>query len=416
MKPYVTRGWAFWSLVILLITLALPAEARKPKKGISSQKTPSAKLADDPDTRSGFEHFYNMEYDAAIRDFQKAETEHPNDPFALNHLLTGVMFKELYRIGALDTELYAKDDFLVSKQFPIDPKARIEIKDLMDRAQAASEARLRANPNDVDALYARGVTRAMRSTYIGLIDKAWFSALRSALSARRDHERVLDLDPNYADAKFVVGIHHYLIGSLSWGAKVAASVVGINGNKQKGIQYLYEAAEHGSETAIDARISLSLFLRREQRYPEAIKLVSGLTEKYPKSFLLALEHANLLNAAGKGPDAVNAYRGLLMKGEKNATYFEPKLEQAAWGLGEALRGQREYPDAATAYESVQEFKNADPELRERATLAAGEVYDLMSKRDLAVKRYQQVISADATSWRADLARKYLKQPYRGEKS
>lgn len=415
MKPYPMRCVPSWALVFLLITLVLPAEARKPKKALPPPSTTSAKLADDAVTRAGFEHFYNMEYDAAIREFGKAEAAHPNDPFALNHLLTGIMFKELYRIGALDSELYANDEFLTSKQFPIDPKARAEIKELMDRAQAASEARLQANPNDVDALYARGVTRAMRSTYTGLIDKAWFSALRSAIAARHDHEHVLELDPSYTDAKFVVGLHQYVVGSLSWAAKVGAAMVGISGNKQKGIQYLYEAAEHGSETAVDARITLSLFLRREQRYPEAIKLVSGLAEKYPKSFLLALEYANLLNAAGKGPDAILAYRKLLGSGEKGGGYFEPRMEQVQWGLGEALRGQKDYPDAAQAYESVQEYANADPELRERAALAAGEVYDLMLKRDLAVKRYQQVIQADANSWRADLARKYLKQPYHGQK-
>jgi Tetratricopeptide repeat len=415
MKPYATRRMALWPLVILLMTLVLPAEARKPKTALTRPITQSAKLAEDPATRSGFEHFYNMEYDAAIGDFEKVEKAHPEDPFALNHLLTGIMFKELYRIGALDSELYAKDDFLTSKQFPIDPKARTEIKDLMDRAQAAAEARLKVNPNDVDALYARGVTRAMRSTYTGLIDKAWFSALRSAIGARHDHERVLALDPSYTDAKFVVGVHQYVVGSLSWGAKVAAAVVGISGNRQKGIQYLYEAAEHGSETKVDARISLSLFLRREQRYGEAIKLVSGLAEKYPKSFLLALEYANLLNAAGKGPDAIAAYRKLLTAGQKDGMYFEPKLEQAEWGLGEALRGQNDYPEAAQAYESVNGFKNADPELRERAMLAAGQIYDLMSKRDLAVERYQQVIATNGNSWRADLARKYLKQPYKGQK-
>src|ERR1043166_5813690 len=172
MKPYLMRRVPFWALVFLLITLGLPAEARKPKKPLLAPNTESAKLADDPVTRAGFEHFYNMEYDAAIREFEKAEAAHPNDPFALNHLLTGIMFRELYRIGALDTELYAKDEFLTSKQFPIDPKARVEIKDLMDRATAAAESRIQANPTDVDAIYARGVTRAMRSTYTGLIDKA----------------------------------------------------------------------------------------------------------------------------------------------------------------------------------------------------------------------------------------------------
>ena len=56
------------------------------------------------------------------------------------------------------------------------------------------------NSNDVNALYARGVAKGLRSTYMGMADHAWFAALRNAIGARHDHERVLELDPNYVDA------------------------------------------------------------------------------------------------------------------------------------------------------------------------------------------------------------------------
>ena len=39
--------------------------------------------------------------------------------------------------------------------------AEAMIKGLIDRAQQLEEQRLKANPNDVDALYARGSTRAL---------------------------------------------------------------------------------------------------------------------------------------------------------------------------------------------------------------------------------------------------------------
>lgn len=35
----------------------------------------------------GFNHLYNLEYDAAIRDFEIDLQAHPDDPFAVNHLL-----------------------------------------------------------------------------------------------------------------------------------------------------------------------------------------------------------------------------------------------------------------------------------------------------------------------------------------
>jgi hypothetical protein len=52
-----------------------------------------------------------------------------------------------------------------------------------------------------------------------------------------------------------------------------------------------------------------------------------------------------------------------------------------------------------------------PELLDRANLAAGQMYDILQRRDLAVKKYEQVIATAGESPRANLARKYLKQPY-----
>jgi tetratricopeptide (TPR) repeat protein len=371
-----------------------------------------ARLRTDARTRQGFEHFYNMEYDRAIREFEQVLQAHPDDPFAVNHLLSAVMFKEFYRIGALDTELYANDSFISSRQLPPDPKVRAQVKELIDRAMALSERRLQANPNDVDALYARGVTRGMKSTYMAMVDKSWFAALRSAVSARRDHEHVLQLDPKYVDAKMSVGLHNYVMGSVSWPVKIAASVIGLSGSKKTGIQYLYEAANGGGETAVDANIALSLFLRREQRYQEAIALVNRLFEAYPKNFFVALERANLYNASGHAPEAIAAYRKLLDDGHKGV-FPESRLEQAAYGLGEALRGQRDFTGAAEAYDMVARYKEVEPELLDRSNLAAGQMYDVLQKRELATKKYHAVLSvAKPNSPNAEQARKYLKQAYR----
>lgn len=411
MRPYGSAGWAKAACLILLLLLvntAVTVAWAAPENGIAKLKF----RPDDSDTRAGFEHFYNLEYDEAIRSFEAAVKSHPDDAFALNHLLSGVMFRELYRIGALDTELYAKNGFLNSKQFPIDAKAKERILGLMDQSQKLSEARLKRNPNDIDALYTRGVARGLRATYIGLIDKSWFAALRSAVGARHDHERVLALDPKYSDAKMTVGIHNYVIASVSWPVKVAASVVGLSGSKQKGIQYLYEAGEAGGETSVDSKIALSLFLRREQRYPEALNLVGGLVNDFPRNFLFRLEDANLLNAAGKGPEAIIAFRKIVV--DEEAGVFakgQSRMEMVHYGLAEALRGQKIYEEAAREYDEVGSSKKADPDLRERAQLGAGEMYDVLNKRDQAMRRYQALLASDHSSDRADLARRYMKQPY-----
>ena len=63
---------------------------------------------------------------------------------------------------------------------------------------------------------------------------------------------------------------------------------------------------------------------------------------------------------------------------------------------------------------MNEVPQPDPEVLQKANLAAGEMYDLLQKRDLAVKRYQAVIATDASTPFAQSANRYLKEPYAGE--
>jgi len=369
----------------------------------------------DTATRKGFDYFYNLEYDKAIREFEAAQQAHPDDPFALNHTLEALIFKELFRTGALDTEAYAGDSFLNKKPAaPLDPRVRDQIKQLSDQALALSQARLDKNPDDVNALYARGVTRGMRATYMGIAEKAWFAALRSAVAARHDHERVLELDPKYVDAKVLVGTDLYIVGSLNWPTRVAASVVGISGNKQKGLDYLRQAStEAHSEVASDAQIVYALFLRREQKYNEALQVVARMQTEFPRNALVAAEYAHLLNAAGHGQEAIAAYRKVIANCRNNV-YSSCRIEVPGYGLGEALRGQRQYQEAAEAYDLAASSSTTDPELRQKATLAAGEMYDVLQKRETALEKYRAVVAENSASGTAELARHYIKEAYNSQ--
>jgi len=360
----------------------------------------------------GFNELYNMDYDLAIRDLTQLEREHPGDPFALNYLLAAEIFKELNRIGALDTETYSSESFLTSKaRRPLDMAAQKRIFDLIERVESLCDARLQKDPDDADALYARGVARGFRSTYQGMAEKSWLPAIRSALAARRDHERALELDPSYVDAKMTVGIHNYIIGSLNWAGRAAVALVGVTGSRQKGLDYLREVSRSHTTSSNDAALALSLFLRREQRYSEALELVGRVSREYPRNFLLAIEYAHLLNAAGHGREAIAQFRLLLEKGRGGKySIFQPEL--AAWGLGISLRGQHEFQQAASAFDFVTTCNGADPTLIDRANVAAGEMYDTLGMREQAIARYRKAIAADSSGGPyLSAARKHLRHPY-----
>jgi len=84
----------------------------------------------------------------------------------------------------------------------------------------------------------------------------------------------------------------------------------------------------GSTSANDAAMALSLFLRREQMYPEALALVGGISRQYPRNFLLAVEYAHLLNAAvmARGDCAIPHRAAKRARREVHVLH----LETAAW--------------------------------------------------------------------------------------
>jgi tetratricopeptide (TPR) repeat protein len=418
-KRLVHRKSPSWLVALCLLALPAPGQTRPAANSSRTTSAPAtsapvnsaASAEHDPVVDAAFDHFYNMDYDRSIQEFEKGVVRRPDSPAAVNHLLTAVLMRELYRMGAMNSGEYANDSFVGEAHHSADPKVKERIKQLVERAESLEEQQLKANPNNVDALYARGVSRAQFSLYTALVERAWFSALRNAVGARHDHERVLELNPNYVDAKLVVGTHNYVTGSLPWGVKVAVAMVGLSGTKEKGLEYLRQVADSGGENSVDARVVLSLFLRREHRYDEARVLMHDLGAHYPRNYLFPLEEANLLRASGHVQEAAAEYRKVWQSG-REGKYGILHYEMAAWGLGELLRSQKDYAAAAASYELVNEGPAPDPELLQKANLSAGEMYDLLQKRDLAMKKYQTVLAENGSSPPAEQARKHIREAYR----
>lgn len=394
-------------LVLLLLLAVLPLRAASPSDPSLSITIRPA----DPLSAAAVEHYYNLEYDAAVGEFEKIAARHPNDAFAINHLLSAVLFRELYRMGAINTGDYAGDSFVAVAHRPADPAQKERVKQLIEQAEKIEDAELSQHRDNVDMLYARGVTRGQFALYTALIERAWFSALRNAVGARHDHERVLELDPKYTDAKLVVGGHNYIMGSLPFTVKVAVALVGLSGNKEKGIQYLYDAYRANGETSVDAGLVLLVFLRREHRYAEALDIANAIAPRFPRNYLVSLEQGNLLRASGKLDLAERQYRSVWQNG-RDGKYGNLHYELAALALGDLLRSQKKYAGAAAAYQEVGEVSNPDPEFLQKANLGAGEMYDQLLNRDLAVKQYQAVIAVNSSNLEAERARKRLKEPYR----
>jgi len=368
----------------------------------------------DPLVKEAFDRFYLLDYPGAVERLEQLHGAHPGDPQATVLLLHALVFQELYRLDLLDTTFYANDGFLTGRHaVEEDPKMRDRILGLADEVVREADWRVGRNSSDVDALFARGWARSLKCAYIAMAERSYASGFRLATKAKDDEMRVLQLDPNYVDAKLIAGVYEYVVGALPGPFKLLIGFMGIGGSKSRGLEMLRDDASRGTLTNVEARTVISLFLRREAKYREAIEQARQLKSQYPRNYLFCLEEANLSKDAGEGMGAVEIYKELLANAEKPGYFVSARLELAYFGLGDALRGQRLYREASQSYERAATAQNVAPELKIRSFLAAGQCHDLNGERDLAVKDYQAAIAAAPNTTRADTARKGLKTRYTG---
>jgi hypothetical protein len=367
----------------------------------------------DPAVREAYQRFHNLDFEGALNRFQKIQAAHPQDAMAVDYVLLCLAFRELYHQDLLDTTLYAHDGFLTSKRVAVeDPAVRAQIESLTSQAVSLSDARLKINSKDKDAYFTRGYARAIHAAYIGMADHSFVSGLHQAVQAKNDHQRVLQLDPQYADAKMVVGIQEFSVASLPGFLRVAAGMFGQGGSKEGGLKLLHECADQGTITAIEARTALTIFLRHDGRYQEALTVQHALSEDYPHDYLFRLEEGNLTKDMGDGPRAIAVYKAVIADGTKRDYFIDPRMQLAWFGLAETERGQNQLREAADAYLQTAAQAKCSDWLRRRAQLNAGEVLDLLHERNQAMVQYRAAAMASDPAVSGP-AKQYLKTAYSG---
>lgn len=393
----------------------LSARAQKQALPAAQASAHTDPLNLDAAVREGYEHFYNLDYDGALHLFDAIAQTHSQNPMAWNYVLMGTVFRELYRQDLLDTTYYAHDSFLSSKRdVPVAKSARDQIEVLTAKVLALSDAALKKNAGDKNALFARGYGRGMHAAFITLVDHSFAAAARQGLQTRNDSEAVLKLDPQYADAKMAIGIQQFAVASLPRVIRMMVGIVGVGGSKEKGLAMLRESAAHGVVTGVESRTALSLFLRHDGRYPEALQVERGLAEQFPHNYLFRLEVANLLKDEGHGPEAIQAYKDVLADAAKPAYFAEPRLQMAWYGMADTQRGYNDIKSAAFGYMQAATQPNCSDWLRKRAELNAGEMLDLLHDRPGATRMYQLVVAPGGDQTQAEAARKNLRTPYSGK--
>jgi len=362
----------------------------------------------------GWDHFYNLEYDAAISDFERAIAQNPDDPDLHNHLAEAIVFKEMYRNGALESEMVSGNNSLLRRaRMNPAPETRNRFLGEISKSLTLCEARLKKAPNDTAALYAQGIAYGLRSDYFWVVEKSWYDSLRDATSARKAHNRVVELQPNNVDARLVQGLHDYIVGSLPWQYRMVGFLVGFHGDKEKGMRIVQDVAQHGKLDQVDAEIFLCALYRRENHPERAVPLVEDLIHRFPRNYILRLELSVMYSMAG---DKVHGLEAVEEAARLKRTHA-PGFEQMPWEKVYYQEGSIEfwYRDEDHALENLQKvaagIDNVDLNTGAYTYLRIGQIYDMTHRRAQAVEYYKKAIAYEPQADGAAQSRKYLATPY-----
>jgi tetratricopeptide (TPR) repeat protein len=370
--------------------------------------------AADPIAR-GFDHFYNLEYDDAIRDFSDAIEANPGDLSARNHVAQAIMFRVMFRSGALESEMVTRTNpFLRRARMEASEEERRDFHEQIDYVLAAAKARIAADPMDIDAHYAAGVAHGLRANWNFLVRKAWIDALKDATAARKAHERVTKLDPSRIDGRLTEGLHDYVVGSLPWTMKVLGFIAGFRGDKEEGIKTLQLVAEKGDKNTVDAQFLLATVYRREGRALEAIALLKPMIARFPRNYLLRFELAQMYSDAGERNQALavlDTIEGLHRR--QAAGYRELAIEKVYFARGVVQFWYRDLDSAERNLRLVTaKAEDLDLNTALMAWMRLGQTYDLLGRREDAISAYRAGAALAPESQIAKDCREYLRKPYR----
>jgi tetratricopeptide (TPR) repeat protein len=260
-----------WRAIVLVLSLC----------PVRLSAGPAGKLNLPANTSSILEHIYSGERNVALQEIHQLEEQDPDNP--LGYLLEAEA--DWWKIWWDSAEF--KYGMTMARHHEKAPGDQHYL-ELTTKAYHLAESKLKQQDTGEMHLYA-GMADALAARLYGMRSESRATA-RAGVRARENFLVALQLDPTLSDAYTGLGLYNYYVDTLSMMAKTLRFLMGIpGGTKEEGIRQLKRAMDEGQLSAPLARFYLALnLLNYDQRYEEAIQVITPLAQKYPGNPLYEL--------------------------------------------------------------------------------------------------------------------------------
>ena len=362
-------------ILLLSLVMLMPNVLAQPAASAAAKPAAVAPDAAEFDRirQEGNDALYNMDYATARERYTQMTRLAPDHPAGYVYLANNLWLELLTQSRRLTTSTYTGGSFYEQDkdEDKVDAKRDREFSDLIKQALTVTQARLRANPKDDEALYYQASAYGLRAGYDTTVKRSFVRAMGDANDSIAIQKKVLKADPEYADAYMSIGLYEYVIDSLPFGWRMLARVAGLTGSKKKGIEHLETVTQKGKYAADDARVLLIGIYTKEGQPDRALDIISQLSAKYPRNYLFGVERATMLYRMGRTDEGGRAYADLL----KDARVAAQANDLINYQWGESLATHGDHAAALEKFNAV-----------DQTVLKRGNVYDSHKQATQYVKK------------------------------
>jgi len=348
---------------------------------------------------TGINQIYSLEFEQADSTFQILKTEYPNHPATKFFPAMITWWKIMID---LDNEVY--DDLFY---------------DQLEETIDFCDELIDKNSNNIDAIFFKGGALGFRGR-LESVREDWFDAAGDGKDALPLVYRAYALDSTNVDVQFGFGIYNYYADVIPEKYPFLKPIMLLfpDGDKEKGLKQLKNAAENGKYTKIESKYFLmTLYYKFEDDNKTALKYAEELIQQFPYNPSFHRYYARLLRRVSQITKSTEEFEKIYQRCvDKVRGYTDKTRREASYYIADKYWRKADFDNAIKYYKECSDlsfsFDQEDDGFNVVSLLQLGKIYDVLGEREKAKEYYEEVLDLDEYKDSQEKADRYLEEPFR----
>lgn len=311
----------------------------------------------------GLDAIYNFDWARGDKIFSDLIEDYPENPAGYHYSSIMPLW---FFLGSFD-DTYL-DTFYLYSDKALELAKKMESKDSLSAELAYLLGCIYSN---------RSIASARSGSYVNAV---WASERMKSYCIK-----ALEINEKIIDANIGLGLYHLAVSQIPSSLQWAIQLVGINADRETGIEMLQQVIKKGKLSRVDAQFYLSqIFTRIVIQPEEAQKILNELTARYPKNLLFHMSLGWIELEIGNIKAAEKRFLSIIKSDEENF----PLLKSLSYYQLGNIYFYKGFVDSAITYYKMYLESNLRDDYAGITNYNLGLIFEISGERDSAITYYE----------------------------